>query len=201
MTKKQIVIIHGGRTFNKYEDYINSLKNREVNIDKFKYQPDWRSSFQEKIGEDYEVFFPKMPNGNNAVYVEWKIWFERMAEFFSDNIILIGQSLGGIFLVKYLSENESKVKIKSLILVACPCDTKNMEEDLEEFVVTSPYKNVSDQVGGIYLMFSEDDPVVPIVHLQKYKNFFPDAEEIIFNDKGHFNQEQFPELIELVKKI
>ena len=48
----------------------------------------------------------------NARYEEWKIWFERMIPFLNDNVILVGHSLGGIFFVKYLSENLLPIKSK-----------------------------------------------------------------------------------------
>ena len=99
--KQQVVVIHGGRTFPTYEEYLHSLKTREITAEKFKLQKDWKESLQNELGEEFEVFNPKMPNGNNAVYEEWKIWFERMLGFLGDNAVLIGQSLGGIFLVKY----------------------------------------------------------------------------------------------------
>jgi hypothetical protein len=47
-----------------------------------------------------------MPNPMNARYNEWKILFKKIVLLLDDNVILIGHSLGAIFLVKYLSENK-----------------------------------------------------------------------------------------------
>ena len=58
------------------------------------------------LGGGYEVLIPQMPNSQNARYSEWKILFEKIISILDDEIILIGHSLGGIFLVKYFSEND-----------------------------------------------------------------------------------------------
>ena len=47
-----------------------------------------------------------MPNSMNARYKEWKIMFNKFLPFFKNNLVLVGHSLGGIFLAKYLSENK-----------------------------------------------------------------------------------------------
>src|SRR4030043_1684983 len=102
--KQQVVIIHGGTSFDTYEDYLSFLKNQEISLEKLKVRNDWKYNLQEKLGENFEILMPQMPNKTNAHYKEWKIWLERIIPLFNENIILIGQSLGGIFLAKYLSE-------------------------------------------------------------------------------------------------
>lgn len=61
---------------------------------------------------------PQFPNKQNAQYEEWKILFGKILNALDDNIILIGNSLGAIFLVKYLSENKIDKKIQKTILLA-----------------------------------------------------------------------------------
>ena len=198
--KKQVVAIHGGRTFATYQEYLHSLKTRPIASDKFKVQNDWRCSLQENLGADFEVFVPKMPNGNNAVYEEWKIWFERLAEFLHDDVILVGHSLGGIFLAKYLSENTFTRKIKSVILLAAPFDEGGLQESLGHFILPESLENISAQTTSIYLIFSKDDPIVPFENAQKYQQALPGSHIMAFEDHQHFNQESFPELVELIKK-
>lgn len=82
-----------------------------------------------------------MPNGNNAQYIEWKIWFERLLPFLNDGVILIGHSLGGIFLAKYLSENNFSIKVRAAILIAAPFDALGMKESLSQFKLLSPLEN------------------------------------------------------------
>ncbi len=198
--KKQVVVIHGGKTFMGYKQYITSLRTREVSADTFTSSKGWKDHLQKELGKNFQVFTPKMPNPNNAVYKEWKIWFERMSAFLTNDVILIGHSLGGIFLVKYLSENIFPKKIKALVLIAAPCDDCN-KEDLAEFVLPRSLKKADSQAKKIYLVYSKDDPVVPLKELDKYGQAFSKAESHIFKHKQHFNQEHFPEIVKLIKKI
>jgi hypothetical protein len=102
--KKQIVIIHGGDTWETYEQYLEFLKNRQIDFDKHGLGKEfWEDKLNNNLGEDYQVIQPEMPNYRNAQYPEWKIWFEKFIPFLNDNVILIGGSLGGIFLAKYLA--------------------------------------------------------------------------------------------------
>lgn len=198
---KQVIIIHGGTTFDTYEDYISYLKNKEISLEKLKPRKDWKNTIAEKLGDDYEVLLPRMPNGTNARYEEWKIWFERIILFFKKDIILVGHSLGGIFLAKYLSENNFPRKIRATILVASPFDDENSEESLTDFALPTSLDNFATQSEKIFLIQSKDDPVVPFEQLGKYKQTLPNAREIIFDGREHFNQETFPEIIDLIKSI
>ena len=118
---QQVFVIHGGNAFNSYEEYISALEEKVVSLEDFT-RKGWKKSLQEKLGAEYEVFNPQMPNGQNAKYPEWKIYFEKFLPLFSDNVIFVGHSLGGIFLAKYFSENKVSKKIKATILIAAPYD-------------------------------------------------------------------------------
>lgn len=199
--KQQVIIIHGGTTFDSYEDYLSYLKNKEINLDKLKLRKEWKDTLPEELGENFEVLSPRMPNGTNAHYEEWKIWFDRIIPLLNTDLIFIGHSLGGIFLVKYLSENDISQKIKATILVAAPFDDENSEESLADFTLPSSLSKFSKQSEIIYLILSKDDPYIPFEQLAKYKNALPNAKTVIFEDREHFKQETFPEIIELIKKL
>ncbi len=202
--KKQIVIIHGGNSFKTYKHYITYLKTKEINIEKLKPNKDWKDTLASELGDSYEILRPRMPNGANARYKEWKIWFERIAEVLNNELILIGHSLGGTFLVKYLSENIFSKQIKATILVAAPFDDSDDidgQESLIDFILPPLLEKFIKQGGKIYLLHSKDDPIIPFTQFTKYQNRLPGAKVVVFNDKKHFNQETFPEIIELIKSI
>lgn len=102
--KTQVVVIHGGDPFNTYEEYLTFLKNKELTLERLR-RKDWKVPFENNLGEQYEVLAPAMPNKQNAKFSEWKLWFEKVTPLLNNEVILVGHSLGGIFLTKYLSEN------------------------------------------------------------------------------------------------
>ncbi len=70
--KKQVVVIHGGDTFESYEEYLNFLRKYEIDIERYKRDlGDWKQSLRPKLGEDYEVIIPVMPNKSNAQFEEF----------------------------------------------------------------------------------------------------------------------------------
>ena len=100
----QILFIHGGTTFKSRGDYFHYLKTKQVSIEP---RVNWSGNYlEEKLGKAFKVIRPRMPLREDAKYEDWKIFFERYIQFFKGNFILAGNSLGGIFLAKYLSENK-----------------------------------------------------------------------------------------------
>ena len=57
------------------------------------------------------------------------------------------------------------------------------------------------QGGRIFIYQSKDDPVVNVADARKYKTVLPEAALVLFNKKGHFNEEKFPELVRTIKKL
>ncbi|MFP4656767.1 MAG: alpha/beta hydrolase [Candidatus Woesearchaeota archaeon] len=199
--KKQIILIHGGETWKKREDYIRYLKTREISLER---RESWSREYLEKqLSQEFRIIRPQMPLKEDAKYEDWKIWFERHLEFLDDDCILIGNSLGGIFLAKYLSENDFPRRIKATFLVCPPFDDSIPDEDLAGgFELGNDLSKLEKNSHMVKLMFSKDDEVVPPSQAEKYKEALKDAEIIMYDDKnGHFNIKEFPEIVEMIRKI
>lgn len=198
--KKQIVVIQGGHNFDTYKEYMAFLNNYKIDIGKLKTKR-WKENLAERLGKDFQVISPKMPNSMNAKYKEWKIMFEKLFPFLRNNLILLGHSLGGIFLAKYLSENKFPKKILATFLIAAPYDRETRKKSLADFILPKSLNKFQAQGGNIFLYHSKDDPVVPFVSCKKYKNVLPEAEAVIFKNKGHFDQTEFPEIVKNIKNL
>jgi hypothetical protein len=199
--KQQVLIIQGGTSFDNYNDYINYLKKgRQISLDRIKIRKTWKNTMDIKLGKNFEVFLPDMPNRNNARYFEWKIWFERVMKLLNKDLTLIGHSLGGIFLAKYFSENKTDKKIKALMLVSAPFNDANIDESLNDFILPRTLSFIEKQCKKIYLIQSKDDHIVPFEQMNKYKKELPSAKTLIFENRDHFSQETFPEIIKLIKE-
>ena len=199
MDIKNIIIIHGGNTLANHSDYIDHIKNIEIDKTRLYSTIEWKQTISDKLGLNYEVLNPRMPNASYARYDEWKLYFEAVTKVLDNNVILIGHSLGGIFLAKYLSENKFPKKIDALFLLAAPYEKNG--ESLGDFKLGTNLDKVNKQVKKIYILHSEDDPVVPMTDSDKYISALPSAELVVFEDKGHFNTEEFSGLVYLIKDI
>ena len=198
--KPQIVLIHGGTTFKNKADYLSFLKNRKVSIEK---EIRWSEAYlDKKLGKHFEIIRSSMPLKEDAKYNEWKINFERYFPYFRNNIILVGSSLGGIFLAKYLSENKFPKKIRSIYLIAPPFDNTIEGEDLVGgFNLKSDLSMVEKNCKNINLLFSKDDDTVPISHADKYKRKLKNSRIVIYKSKnGHFKISKFSEIVKMIKE-
>ena len=192
--KKSLVLIHGGTTFDTYEEYMGYLKSCTLTLEKINAK-NWKEFLFSKIPQ-FEVIYPKMPNAKNARYEEWKIWFEKTFPLLSDEVVLVGHSLGGIFLAKYLTENTFPKKILSLHLVAAPYDTEVIKDSLADFALQKTVEDLSNATNKIFFYQSKDDGEVAFADVEKYMRDVPSAILRVFEDRGHFLQEEFPELVE-----
>jgi len=204
--KQQIFYIHGGGSFSNYDCFIEDLKTTPIrSLPSGEAMKKWSDTLAEDLGGGYEVFKPRMPNSNNARYEEWKIWFERHFEYLRDGVILIGWSLGGYFLAKYMIENSTPFKIKALFLLASPFE--NIPSDLSgedggDFAFdTSKVGELTKKANKIYLFHSKDDHVVLYDNVLKFKDELDDAELVSFSNKNHFIIEEFPELLSKIKEL
>ena len=199
--KTQIFYIHGGMTFKNKKDYLHYLRNRKILIEgKIRWSDDY---LNQELGNYCEIIRPHMPLHENSKYEEWKIHFERYFPYLRNNIILIGESLGGIFLARYLSENKFPKKILSTYLIASPFDnTLSLpEEDLVGgFKLKSDISMIEKNSKNLNLLFSKDDDSVPVSHAEKFRKKLKNANIIIYDSKnGHFRISEFPEIIEMIK--
>lgn len=197
---KQVIVIHGGTTFQDYDDFIDSLKTKQLHPERFVYKAMWREKLQNDLGDEYQVLLPAMPNKTNAKYEEWKLWFERLTEIIEDDVILIGHSLGAIFLAKYLSENEFDKTIRALFLVAAPYSDESIE-DLTNFKITIPPTILETVTNQLVFFFGSDDPVIPLSEMAQYETALPDATYHLLPAPDHFVREDFPELLSAIKSL
>ncbi|MEI7765210.1 MAG: alpha/beta hydrolase [bacterium] len=200
--KKQIVFIRGGETFANKADFYEYIST--VSLDPYKQKKSWRDWIIEVLKDEYDFLSPVMPSKQDADYKAWKIWFERHFDFIkNEDLILIGSSLGATFLLKYLSENNFPKKILQLHLVvpAVFNDGLTLEKlNTFEFDIKKINK-ISEMCDEIYLWASKDDPLVSFENSEMVKENLPNVKFNVFENRGHFFVETFPEILEIIKKV
>lgn len=194
-----VLVIHGGDAFATYEEYLSDLKEWPVSLGDGN-SIGWKRSLGADLGENFLTTLPKMPNPSNAKYEEWKIWFEKYLALLPDNSILVGHSLGGVFLAKYLAENVVTKKIAGTFIVAAPFDIDS-DRALIEFTLPPSLELLSSQAGALFLYQSTDDPVVPVSEIHKYQAMLPNATVRILEGQGHILSDHFTELVDDIQSL
>ncbi len=100
-----------------------------------------------------------------------------------------------------MAENDFIVKVSQLHLVAAPFDDVDTPFSLGDFVLPDSLENIEKQVEKIFLYHSKDDNVVKFQDLEKYCEMLPNAERVVFEDRGHFIVERFPELVDNIRHV
>lgn len=194
---KQVVIIHGGNSFNSYDRYIEHLATSQLDYGRLKYQQKWNPWIAQQL-PGVDVLLPTFPNSSNAVYVEWKLYFDKIIPFLGEDVQLVGHSLGAMFLAKYLHEHILPSRVRRVILIA-GAYADEQSGDLGTFKITQPVTSITATTDEVRLLHSTDDPVVPFAELAHFQADIPDAITHTFTDRQHFNQPTFPELLDLLQ--
>lgn len=204
MKKHQVLVIHGGGNFagTPREKLIEELKSITVDIERLRRGEDWKGVLQKNLGDEYDVLAPRMPNPDQPLFEEWKVWFEQIIPVLDEEVILVGHSLGALFLIKYLSENNLGKDIRGVFLIAPPYKGGDEEWRFREsgFVVGDDLSRLS-QAEAVFLYHSHDDKVVPFSEFEILKEKIPNITAREFSDRGHFTGNNFPEIVEDIKGL
>ncbi len=168
----------------------------QLDYNRLKPRRGWKDQILASFPEA-DVLTPNMPNRENAKYREWCIWFEKIVDYFDDDVRLVGHSLGAMFLAKYLHEQPLMTPVKQLHLLAGGYNDNIA--GYGSFALNSA-TGLEKSADEIHLYHSEDDPVVPYSELDKFVRDLPSAHAHRFSNRNHFLDETFPELLEILKK-
>ena len=114
-----------------------------------------------------------------------------------DKIILIGHSSGAVAIMRFLEAH----KIEGCILIgACYTDLGDQNEKASGYYNRSwEWNKIKQNSKWISVFASTDDDFIPIAEARHIKDQL-NADYHEFNDRGHFMDDKFPELLDLVKR-
>ena len=164
--RKRVLLIHGGGE-GAYEE------DRKL-----------AASLQDALGAAYDVRCPKMPDEDRPVYEAWKERIAKELDAPEGEVILVGHSLGGSILLKYLSEEELEKPVAGLFLVATPY--WGVEDwEVGEYALQEDFASKIPKEITVFLYHSHDDEVVPFEHAALYAEKLPRAVVREFDGRGH----------------
>ena len=180
---KNYFIIHGSFG-NGSEHYLPWLKN--------------------KLKSMGEVVCPDFPVGvGKQSYESWAKVMDEYKNKINKDTVFIGRSIGPVFVIKYLMNNN--LHIKKLISISGFNNISVDGGDYDKVNKTMFVKNLKDfkkHCDKIICVYSENDPYVKLKFLKDFANEIAD-EKINIKDGGHFNSEsgygeKFEELLKFL---
>jgi uncharacterized protein len=150
-----------------------------------------------KLSDEFEILFPTIEKPNTPTYEKFKKMFVATFNGIAEPVILVGHSLGGSTLLKYLSEERHDISISGLFLVATPYWKSNMKE----FQLKENFQTSLKKIPSIFLYHSKNDTVVPFEHLKFYQTAFKAATVRELPGKEHRFSKGLSQLVSDIKSI
>jgi uncharacterized protein len=158
------------------------------------------ASLRQQLSTEYQIHYPIIEDPEAPTYSMWNRLFSAELGRIKEPIILIGHSLGGSMLLKYLSEERPPSTVSALFLVATPLWGKNGWK-VEDFVLKENFEAQLRHISKVYLYHCKDDSIVPFEHLNFYKSAFPHAVVRALNGADHAFPNGLPELVSDIKSL
>ncbi|GAB4044749.1 alpha/beta fold hydrolase [Spirosoma jeollabukense] len=154
MSNKQVLFILGGGGQDDYE------ADKKL-VD----------SLQQRLGEAYRIHYPNLPNESVPDYGRIKQIGNEISRI-TDELILVGHSLGASMLLKYVSEREVPPKLTGLFLMSTPF-WRGDEEWKAGFKLAENFADKLSKDIPLFFYHSQDDEEVPVAHLALYGQKLP----------------------------
>ena len=160
---------------------------------------------KELESQNHEVIVPKFPTPIGQNLETWLKVMEKYEDKINERTVMIGHSLGAVFIVDYLEQ--SKKKIRTAFLVAgfhknlkSPYDTMNRTFINKDF----HWEKIKSSCKDIFVIASDNDEFIPIeMSRELSKNLNAHLE--IVHKGGHLNIQagyrEFPLLLEMIEKL
>lgn len=148
----------------------------------------WYPWVKEKLEKNgFEVEIPSFPDTDEPKFEAWLKKIKEVAGDPSEDLYLIGHSLGCITIMRYLEDLDESQKVGGVVLVAGFSEDIGYPEIKSFLQKPVDYQKVKNSVKNqIVAIFSDNDPHVDL----KFKDIFEEklgAKTIVKHDAGHFS--------------
>jgi uncharacterized protein len=155
---------------------------------------------KEALGKSYWIKCPGMPEPENPRYEHWKQKIEKEMAMIDGEVILVGHSLGGSVLLKYLSEEKFNKPIAGLFLIAAAYwGIKDWE--IDEYILQKDFAKKLPPIQKIFLYHCCDDEWVPFEHAGYYAKKLPQANVRMLEGNTHDFSGGLPEIIDDIRSL
>jgi predicted alpha/beta hydrolase family esterase len=180
--KRHVLLVHGGGQ-GAYEEDKKLAEN-----------------LQDVLGPAYAVRYPEMPDADNPSYEAWKEQIAKELAALDAEVILVGHSLGGSILLKYLSEEELEKPVAGIFLIAPPFwGTEDWE--VSEYALRDGFASKLPGELPVFFYHSRDDEVVPFAHLALYAEELAQATIQEFDGRGHQFNDDLSEVARDIERL
>lgn len=173
--KRRVLFIHGGGE-GAYEE------DRKL-----------AASLDGALNDAYEVRCPKMPDEDSPEYAAWRDRISGELAGLGGEVFLVGHSLGGSILLKYLCEEGVARSVAGVFLVAAPFWGAE-DWEVDEYALREDFASKLPTELPVFLYHGREDEVVPFAHLALYAEKLSWATVRELDGRGHQLDEDLSEV-------
>lgn len=184
MNKKKVIILHG------YEG------SQGIN---------WFPWLKDEVeGRGVEVQIPLMPNSCSPKLCEWLDYLGKLIGEPDENLFIVGHSLGGPAIFRYLETLPHGKRIGGAVVVAGFAES--IHSDAVENFVSGEWddEKIRNSSRNITLINSDDDPYIPMAMAERMRKRF-DAKLVVMHKAQHICEKagflQLPEALEELQEL
>jgi predicted alpha/beta hydrolase family esterase len=128
-----------------------------------------------ELGDDFSVDFPTVPDEDNPDYDRWRPAIAAAITRATPPVVVVGHSLGGYFLVRYLSSERIETSVAAVCIIAAPFPSGDPAWVFEGFELPDRFGERLPTDAAVLLYASEDDETIPFAHRDLYAAAIPGA--------------------------
>jgi predicted alpha/beta hydrolase family esterase len=157
------------------------------------------NALNSKLGDGFTVIYPPIPDADDPTYLAWDTALTTNLKSLSENVILLGHSLGASVILKHFAKEPVPDKIIGMILFGAPF-WKDQDWDVSVYVIEDDNVANLSKLENIYFYYSMDDEVIPHAHLESYRKLMPQANWRIISGVDHSYHGAIPEMIKDIQE-
>jgi len=167
---------------------------------------DWYQWLAREVSGSFDVNILEMPNPNEPVIEEWVSFINKNVKNLSENVYLIGHSIGCQAILRFLEHSSFKVGKVFFVapwLTLTPAATDGVERIASPWLETPiNWESIKCKASEFTCLFSDNDPYVAYENRKVFKQNLS-AQIISVGNKGHITEEdditELSELADLIK--
>lgn len=152
---------------------------------------------EELIRRGYETILPEMPDSDNPSKKKWLEVLHTLIDTPKDDDVLIGHSLGGLAVLRYIETLHSYEKVGKVILVAPMIVIGNtVVENLQDQQIVDDwlgeplnYEKILSRVQSFSVILSKSDHLIPFDANRRVLEKNLKLKVLSIENCGHFTQE------------
>jgi hypothetical protein len=133
------------------------------------------ASLESKLGADYQVRYPRMPDEDEPDFAAWKACIAQELAAMGEGALVVGHSIGASVVIRVLAESEAERGLAGVFLIAAPFWH---DDEVWRWKEAELPKDAGDRLSGgppLFLYHGRQDEIVPFGHLGLYAKALPKA--------------------------